>query len=904
MMKKRLFLIDGSALAYRSYFAFIKNPLINSKGENTSAVFGFSNSLYKILQEENPDYIIVVFDTPAPTFRHKMYPDYKATRQKMPDEMQPQIPRIKEVIEAFGISVIELEGYEADDIIGTLAKSLKNQNIESYMVTGDKDFLQLIDDDIKMYNPKKGGEETEIIDITNVRQKTGIVPELIIDYMGLMGDSSDNVPGVPGIGPKTAFQLINEFGNIENVIKNKDKIKKTSIRDKLEKFSEQAFLSRELVTINTEVPVDIEIDNLKYENKFGQKLAELFKELEFTSLYDRIFKKEESVKEDRKYYTVTSSEELDELAGKLKSNPGGFSFDTETTSKNPFLAELVGLSFSFNEKEAYYVPVIFPEKNERNALSCDEIIQKLKPLLENSAYLKCGQNVKYDIHILNKYGIIVNGVEFDTMVASYLINPNLHQHNLDAISVRFLNVEKIPTAELIGKGKNQISMSEVPLSKISEYACEDADVTFRLGKYLENELKKNRLWDLFKDVEMPLIEVLVEMEKNGISVDVDILSEMSSKLEKEIKVLEEEIFEMAGEEFNINSPRQLGNILFAKLEIHNELFLRRPKKTKIGFSTNVSVLEKYSSHPIINKLLEYRQLIKLKSTYVDSFPKLINPETKRIHTSYNQTVTATGRLSSSEPNLQNIPVRRESAKEIRKAFVPENPAWFILSADYSQIELRLMAHLSGDERLKEVFTNDEDIHRMTAAFIFNVSIEDVTQEMRYRAKSINFGIIYGMGAYRLAKEIDISPGEAQEFIDAYFINYPDVNKYIINQIYKAGTEGYVTTLLGRTRYLPDINSDNQRIRKSSENIAVNTPIQGTAADMIKVAMINIYKHIRQNNMQTKMIIQIHDELVFELPEDEIESAKSVIIKEMENALKLDVPIKVDIGMGKNWFEAH
>jgi len=905
-MKKRLFLIDGSALAYRSYFAFIRNPLINSKGENTSAIFGFSNSLYKILREENPDYMAVVFDTPAPTFRHKKFPDYKATREKMPDEMQPQIPKIKEVVEAFGIPVIELDGYEADDIMGTIAKSVKDKGFETFLVTGDKDFLQLIEDNIKIYNPKKGGEESEIVDKINIEQKIGIKPEQVTDFLGLMGDSSDNVPGVPGIGPKTALQLLNEFGSVENIVKNKEKIKKENIKNKIKEFSEQAFLSRELVTIDTKVPVDIDVESLKYHKSYRQKLADLFKELEFNSLYDKIFERyvSEKIKRERRYYTITSSEELLRLIDNIKSQAKYFSFDTETTSENPFAAELVGISISFKEKEAYYIPVVHPKMNETNTITLEEIIDKLKPLLEDSTYGKCGQNVKYDVHILEKYGISVKGIDFDTMVASYLINPSLRQHNLDALSRKFLNYRKIPTSQLIGSGKNQISMDKVPLEEISEYACEDADITLRLKNYLENELKNQRLWNLFRNVEIPLIEVLIEMERNGVSLDVSLLKEMSLKIEKELKRLEEEIYNIVGEKFNINSPQQLGKVLFDKLEIHTELGLKRPKKTKIGYSTDVSQLERYIRHPLINKLLEYRQLKKLKSTYVDSLPKLINPATGRIHTSYNQTVTATGRLSSSDPNLQNIPIRSELGREIRRAFIPEHPDWFILSADYSQIELRLMAHLSGDERLAESFIKGEDIHRETAALVFHISSEDVTEEMRYRAKSINFGIIYGMGAYGLAKELDITPEEAQEFIDAYFINYPNVNKYIINQIFLARNNGYVTTLLGRTRYLPDINSDNQRIRKSAENIAINTPIQGTAADMIKLAMINIFRKIKQNKIKTKMIIQIHDELVFELPESEIEPAKSIIKREMENALKLSIPIKVDISMGKNWLEAH
>ncbi len=903
-MKKRLFLIDGSAIAYRSYFAFIRNPLINSKGENTSALYGFSNSLYKIIKDEKPDYLSVVFDTPAPTFRHKKYPEYKATRQKMPDELGEQMPKIKELIQLFGIPVLELDGYEADDIMGTIAK--KVQDIETYLVTGDKDFHQLLDENIKIYNPKKAGEEIEIIDINNIRQKIGIIPGQVTDYLGLMGDSSDNVPGIPGVGPKTALNLINEFGSIENLLKNKEKIKSARIKNKVEEFSEQAVLSKELVTIDINVPVDVNIESLKYESTYSTELADMFEELEFFTLKNKIFEDavSEEIKSRQKYHTITTKDELINLIEHIKNTKSYFSFDTETTNENPFSAELVGLSFSVRENEAYYIPVLYPGKEDASLLSRDEIIALVKPVLEDASLGKCGQNLKYDIHILLKYGVTVRGADFDTMVASYLLNPNIRQHNLDAISQRFLNYRKIPTSHLLGTGKKQITMDKVSLEKVSEYACEDADVTLQLKKYLKKELLNVNLLDLFYDLEIPLVEVLAEMEKNGVSLDVSLLNKMSLQFEQELMKLEDAIYSSVGETFNINSPQQLGRILFEKLEIHKELGKRRAKRTKTGYSTDVNELEKYGKHPLIKNLLEYRQLAKLKSTYVDALPQLINPITKRIHTSYNQAVTATGRLSSSNPNLQNIPIRSKLGKEIRRAFVPENNEWFILSADYSQIELRLMADLSGDKRLTEAFIRGEDIHRETASQIFHVSIDDVTNEMRYRAKSINFGIMYGMGIFGLAKELTISPDEAQEFIDAYFINFPDVNRYIIDQIESARTKGFVSTLMGRIRHIPEINSDNQRTRKNAENMAVNTPIQGTAADLIKRAMINIYNRIRQEGLRTKMIIQIHDELVFEVPETEIKTAASLITYEMENALDLSVPVRVDTGVGKNWLEAH
>ncbi|MCK4967120.1 DNA polymerase I, partial [bacterium] len=837
-------------------------------------------------------------------FRHKKYPEYKATRQKMPDELGEQMPKIKELIQLFGIPVLELDGYEADDIMGTIAK--KVQDMEIYLVTGDKDFHQLLDENIKIYNPKKAGEEIEIIDINNIRQKIGITPGQVTDYLGLMGDSSDNVPGIPGVGPKTALNLINEFGSIENLLKNKEKIKSARIKNKVEEFSEQAVLSKELVTIDINVPVDVNIESLKYESTYSTELADMFEELEFFTLKNKIFEDavSEEIKSRQKYHTITTKDELINLIEHIKNTKSCFSFDTETTSENPFSAELVGLSFSVRENEAYYIPVLYPGKEDASLLSRDEIIALVKPVLEDASLGKCGQNLKYDIHILLKYGVTVRGADFDTMVASYLLNPNIRQHNLDAISQRFLNYRKIPTSHLLGTGKKQITMDKVSLEKVSEYACEDADVTLQLKKYLKKELLNVNLLDLFYDLEIPLVEVLAEMEKNGVSLDVSLLNKMSLQFEQELMKLEDAIYSSVGETFNINSPQQLGRILFEKLEIHKELGKRRAKRTKTGYSTDVNELEKYGKHPLIKNLLEYRQLAKLKSTYVDALPQLINPITKRIHTSYNQAVTATGRLSSSNPNLQNIPIRSKLGKEIRRAFVPENNEWFILSADYSQIELRLMADLSGDKRLTEAFIRGEDIHRETASQIFHVSIDDVTNEMRYRAKSINFGIMYGMGIFGLAKELTISPDEAQEFIDAYFINFPDVNRYIIDQIESARTKGFVSTLMGRIRHIPEINSDNQRTRKNAENMAVNTPIQGTAADLIKRAMINIYNRIRQEGLRTKMIIQIHDELVFEVPETEIKTAASLITYEMENALDLSVPVRVDTGVGKNWLEAH
>lgn len=896
-MSKRAFLIDGSALAYRSYFAFIRQPLLTSRGENISAAFGFANTLISILQQEHPDYLAVAFDSGKPTFRHELYPLYKATRQKMPDEMKQQLPRIHQILETLKVSVLEEEGLEADDIIGTLAAQLASQGIESYIVTGDKDFMQLVHEGLKIYDLKATGKAQVVLDAKGVEHKFGMPPDKLVDVFALMGDKSDNIPGVPGIGEKTALKLIHQFGSLDELLAHLDEVKPERIKKLLEENIEKAQLSRRLVTIIQNLSLKVEVESLKVKPYDRQEVIKLFVELEFAKMLEDFISDEKS--DEHIYHTITSLQELEVLINQLKKS-GGFVIDLETTSLNPIRAEIVGISFSWCEKEAFYLPM----ESRGSDLNTEEILKRLKPLLEDERIKKWGQNIKYDLIVLANQGIELQGIEFDTMIASYLLNPSQRQHNLDSLSLKYLNYKKIPTSSLIGKGRSQISMKDVPLEKVATYACEDADITLRLKNVLEPRLKEAKIISLFEEVEILLIQVLADMEMNGVFLDKKLLKRMSHELEAELITLQENIYTLAGEEFNINSPQQLGRILFEKLRIQDSIGVKRVKKSKTGYSTNVAVLEFYSFHPICQNILQYRQLAKLKSTYVDALPKLINPLTGKVHTSFNQTVTATGRLSSSDPNLQNIPIKSELGRQIRKAFVPSEAGYKILSADYSQIELRIVAHLSGDKTLIDSFLQGEDVHRRTASLIFEVPSEKVTREMRAQAKSINFGIIYGMGPFRLASETGISREEAKEFIESYFEKYPKVYEYINSTIENARRQGYVTTVLNRRRLLPEINSQDPRVSSNAENVAINTPIQGSAADLIKVAMIRIARHIHEKKLKAKMILQVHDELVFEIPEDELEESRELIKKEMEGVHKMVVPIKVDIGIGQNWLEAH
>ncbi len=889
----RLFLIDGSALAYRSYFAFVRNPLINSKGENTSAPFAFTNTLLEILREERPEYIVVAFDTGKPTFRHAKFPAYKATRQKMPSDMKEQLPRIYQIIEAMRLPVIEREGVEADDVIGTLACKAAQEGIEAILVTGDKDFTQLVSPLIKMLNPKRRGDEFELIDQEAVRAKFGVGPEEMVDFLALMGDSSDNIPGVPKVGQKTAAAMIRQFGSLEAVLENADKVTKPALKRNLIDFAQQARLSKELVIIDTGVPVDLDLERFKFRGFDNEKLIEIFKELEF----DRLSKELSpvSAREEVSYSTTNTMERLERLIEGIKSE-GKFVINLETTGPNPMQASVVGISLAFIPQQAFYIPVAHTSKEN---LPLELAFSRLRPLLEDEKIEKYGQDIKYNTAVLIRHGITPRGFVFDTMVAAYLLDPSAHQNSLDHLSLKYLDHKIDSLTDLIGKGQKQKSFAELPLEKATQYCCEHADVTLRLKEIFEPKLVQLGLMELFQQVEVPLMEVLRQMELNGVSVDIAFLNRMSQELQARLNGLTAEIYQEAGEEFNINSPRQLGHILFDKLSLPSR------KRTKTGYSTDMGVLEELAhKYELPQKLLEYRQLAKLKSTYVDALPKLINPETGRIHTSFNQTVTATGRLSSSDPNLQNIPIRTEIGRDIRRAFVTAGSQYLFLDADYSQIELRIMAHLSGDRNLIEAFQNDEDIHLRTAALSFGLTPEYVTPDLRRQAKVINFGIMYGMSPYGLSEALDISVQEAKEFIENYFHVYPGVKQYIEQTIREAKEKGYVTTLLGRRRYLPDINSSNNRVREFAERTAVNTPIQGSAADLIKIAMINIHRRLKQAGMQTKMILQVHDELAFEVPKAELQQAEELITREMERALKLSVPIKVEVGVGPNWLEAH
>ncbi len=956
--KERLFLLDGMALAYRAYYTFISRPLTNSKGENTSAIYGFINTLTKILEDEKPDHIAVVFDTKEPTFRHKMYEPYKATREKMPEDMVPQLGKLKEVVQAFNVPILELPGYEADDIMGTLAKKAEKEGIETYLVTGDKDFMQLISPLVRMYKPGKQGTEWEIVDHENVKEKFGVTPDKVVDVLGLIGDKSDNVPGVPGIGEKTAIPLVQQYGSIDDILNSIDKIPQKGVQQKLRDHADKARLSKQLVTIDTNVPIRVDLHELKAAPRNTSRLIKLFGELEFKSLLRKFSETSARVEQDasfdvenleltditldeHQYHIITTEKDFDTLVKRLQMAKQ-FVFDTETTSTDPLKAQLVGLSFAIEPREAWYVPIVAsasasmettentaeskevgeelgrgdlfshgraktpaskpgdfnlkPRSSNNVGLQMDFVLNNLSPILANPSIKKIGQNIKYDMLVLAAHGSATEGPKFDTMVANYVLRPD-GQHNLDALAAEHLRYKMISYDELVGKSKTDIR--DIPLEKISDYSAQDADITFRLYEVLEPKLQEEQLLKLCEEIEFPLIDVLTAMETKGIKLDTEFLAAMSKELDRTLDSLVREIYTLAGEEFNLNSTQQLSKLLFEKLK------LSTVRKTKTGFSTDVGVLETIRhEHPIVEKLLDYRQLQKLQSTYVDAVPALINRRTGRVHTSFNQTIAVTGRLSSSDPNLQNIPIRTEIGRNIRKAFVPGGDDMLIMSADYSQIELRIMAHVSGDEGLREAFLNEEDIHATTAAKVFGVKPDEVTKDMRRKAKEVNFGIMYGIGPYGLATRLDISQSEAKEIISTYFARFPKVNQYIFETLAKAKHDGYVCTLLGRRRYLPDINSRNQNVRSNAERQAINMPIQGTAADMIKLSMIKIHRRIRDDDLKMDMLLQVHDELVFEIASTEERRAKKIIAQEMKSAMPLSVPIEVEVGVGKNWYEAH
>lgn len=920
----KLFLIDAYALIYRSYYAFIKNPRINSKGLNTSAVMGFVNTLNEVITKEKPTHIGVAFDPAGPTFRHEAYPEYKAQREACPEDIKKSVPIIKDILQAFRIPILEVAGYEADDVIGTLATKAGEAGVTTYMLTPDKDYGQLVRPNVFMYRPRYGDAGYEILGEKEVCEKYGIpTPLRVIDLLGLMGDSSDNIPGCPGVGEKTAVKLITEFGSIDGLLASTDRLK-GAIRKKVEDNRRQIEFSKFLATIKTDVPISLNLDALRIAEPDEARLTQIFEELEFKNLANKVLKKPENKSKPvngqldffeeftpdgagdaefssfealsttpHDYQLIDNEAEMLKICDYFMTNEI-LSLDTETTSTDAIEAELVGLSFAVKEKEAFYVPV--PAEREE----AQRIVNIFKPLYENAAILKVGQNLKYDLKVLRRYGVRLAGEMFDTMIAHYLIQPEL-RHNMDYMAETYLNYQTIHIDQLIGpKGKGQKSMRDLPPSAVYEYAAEDADITLRLKNVLEPELTRLGADQLFREIEMPLMPVLAEMELEGVRIDTDALAETSNVLTARMEEIEQRIYDQAGETFNIASPRQVGDVLFSKMKI-----VEKPKKTKTGqFVTSEEVLQTLKSkHPIVADILEHRGLKKLLGTYVDALPKLINPRTGHIHTSFNQTVTATGRLSSSDPNLQNIPVRGEDGKEIRKAFVPE-PGCLFFSADYSQIELRVMAHLSGDENMVEAFREGHDIHAATAAKIYKEALDSVTRDQRTKAKRANFGIIYGITVFGLAERLDISRDEARRLIDGYFESFPAVHQYMEQAKETARSHGYVETLFGRRRYLPDINSRNATVRGFAERNAINAPIQGTAADIIKVAMIRIARRFREENLKSKMILQVHDELNFSVLPEEKERVERIVMEEMEGAFPMQVPLTADCGWGANWLEAH
>ncbi len=944
---KKLFLLDAFALIYRAYFAFQKNPRVNSKGLNTSAVFGFTLTLLDLIKKENPTHIAVVFDTPEPTSRHIEFESYKAQREEMPEALSVAIPYIFRMVEAFNIPALKLPGYEADDVIGTLAKRAEKHGYVTYMVTPDKDFGQLVSDQIFMYKPARLGNGVEILGVPEICKRWEIERvDQVIDILGLMGDQADNIPGIPGVGEKTAMQFIKDFGSIENLLQNTDKLK-GKMKEKVELNREMAIQSKRLATIICDVPIEWNEEELIRKEPNREALKELFAELEFRRMAEQVLgepvagttaeevkpaktKKEnkngqinmfgdaageetqsesepeaEPVSHELKvfetiantthtYHLADTPEKRKHLVA-LMMGLKELSFDTETTGVDPQTAELVGMSFAWEKGEAWYVNVPADQKEARS------IVDEFKPVFENAECGKIGQNIKYDLAVLSRYGIEIHGKFFDTMIAHYLIQPDM-RHNMNILAETYLNYSPVSIETLIGKkGKGQTSMRDVEVQLITEYAAEDADITYQLKEKFEPMLKETGTLALFENMEIPLVPVLAAMEAEGIQVDRVALKELSGELEKDIQRMDKEIQEMGGTKFNVSSPKQVGDILFEVLKI-----MEKPKKTKTGqFATGEDVLTKLTGkHPIVGKILDYRELVKLKNTYVDTLPDLINPRTGRIHTSYSQVVASTGRLSSDNPNLQNIPIRTERGREVRKAFVPRNENFTLVSADYSQIELRIIAELSGDEGMIGAFHGGHDIHSATAAKVYEVPLEEVTGDMRRNAKMVNFGIIYGISAFGLSERLNIPRKEASGIIDNYFNQYPKVKLYMDQSIVNARTKGYVETIMGRRRYLRDINSANATVRGFAERNAINAPIQGSAADMIKIAMIHIHNDLKKMNFKTKMLLQVHDELVFDVPLEELESVQPVILERMRNAIPMKVPIEVGIGHGKNWLEAH
>lgn len=915
--EKKLFLLDAYALIFRAYYAFINRPITNKDGMNTSAIFGFVNTLDEIIRNEKPTHIAVCFDPSAPTFRHEMYKEYKANRDSTPEDIKIAVPYIKEIIEAYNIPIIEKLGYEADDVVGTVAKKAEKEGFTVYMMTPDKDYMQLVDEKIFMYKPGRGGGEKEILGIEEVKEKFSVqTPLQVIDILALWGDSSDNVPGAPGIGEKTSKLLIEKYHSVENLLNSTHELKGKQ-RENLENFREQVELSKKLVTIVTDVPVEVNFDDLLLEEPQKDKLIELFDKLDFRNLKKRIvgetpvskavqgslfdiqptLKQPESTeysfdKKEVKYQLITEIKEINDIV-KESEKEKLIAFDTETTGLNIFQDNLVGIALAVNEKNAYYIEI----KDDSHAKS---VVKAINTLFSNSLIVKIGHNLKFDMQFLEKYGATFEGPYFDTMVAHYLIKPD-GRHKLDDVAEEYFAYKMIPITELIGKkGPKQLTMRDIDIIKVKDYACEDVDFTLRLYHILKQKLVESDLLHLAESIEMPLVDVLFHMELSGFKLDVNALNTYNQQLIDEINTIKQTIYTSAGEEFNIASPRQLGVILFEKLAITDKVKKTKTKQYSTGEEILVKLVDK---HPIVKEILEYRTLTKLQSTYVSALPKLIETTTGKIHSSFNQTIAATGRLSSVHPNLQNIPIREERGREIRKSFIPSSNKQILFAADYSQIELRLMAHLSEDENMIHAFSQGADIHRSTAAKIFKIKEEDVSREMRSQAKTANFGIIYGISAFGLAERLKIPRSDAKQLIDSYFESFPGVKSYMDSCIEQAKKDGYVTTMFGRKRYLPDIHSANSMVRGFAERNAINSPIQGSAADIIKIAMIRIHA-LLEGKYKTKMILQVHDELIFDVFKDELDEVKGLIINEMESAADIKVPLTVDSGVGNNWLEAH
>lgn len=889
-MKGRLLLVDGQSMCYRAYYAI--RDLSNSKGEPTNAIYGFVSMLRKLLKDETPDYVGVCFDRKEPTFRHERYEAYKAQRKPMPEELVEQMPHIKNFLKAYQIPIFEKAGYEADDLIGTIASHAQKKGLDVTIVTGDKDMLQLVTKHIEILNTYS----EEMTGLDQVKERFGgLGPERVVDVLSLAGDPSDNIPGVPGIGEKTAVELIRAHGSLEGVYEHLNEVRGAARQKALEENKENAWLSKELATIDRDVPLDLDFEKLKVASPDEKQLVELMKRFEFRSLLKELSLTDEEEKGERKYYTVITEAELDQLVSRLLKSRA-ISVDTETTSSDPTKAHLVGISFSLKAKEAYYLPVS-SEHHAGAGLKWSEIKKRLKEVLEDAEIAKYGQNMKYDLIVFKNHGIELRGIAFDTMIASYLINPIKLNHNLGDISLEYLGLRKVELKGLIGTGRKQIGTDQVPLEQLAEYAAEDADFVMRLVRPLQKLLEEHELTKLFNEVEIPLLSVLAQMEMNGVAIERKLLNQLSWRLGEDIEALTAQIYHEAGEEFNVNSTKQLSDILFTKLK------LPIIKRTKTGYSTDAEVLEKLAQNYELPKLLlDYREKTKLKSTYVDALPQLADLETDLVHTSFNQTVTSTGRLSSSDPNLQNIPIKTEVGREIRRAFVPRDKGRKIFSADYSQVELRILAHLCADPSLMKAFHEGLDVHEFTAANLYHTTPDEVTREMRNVAKTVNFSIIYGVSAFGLAQSLGTSVSEAQAFIDSYFERYGKVQEYLEAQKAKARDQGFLTTILGRRSYFPDIRSSNPTRRQFAERAAINAPIQGSAADLIKIAMIRIQSQIEQKHLESLMILQVHDELVFDVVVGELEQVESLVRSEMEAAYPLRVPLKVDVTVGASWYK--